>query len=160
MKKSIQHPVYGEIIYEENAWNGKKTITVNGVAAQPVSKKEFLINEKKATLKGSILYGLSLTIDRETVSISPKPQWYELFFAILPFLFFVTWGNSAALCAIFPVVGGALGGALGGVSMVASLGLMQNQKNPLAKILVGIGVAAVTIFISFLLSLVLIQVIA
>ena len=133
---------------------------MNGVAAQPVSKKEFLINEKKATLKGSFLYGLSLTIDGETVSISPKAQWYELFFAILPFLFLVTWGNSATLCAIFPVVGGALGGALGGVSMVVSLGLMKNQKNPLAKILVGIGVAVVTIFISFLLSLVLIQVIS
>ena len=38
MKEIVNHPIYGEIIYNENIWTGKRTLTVNGVNAQAVSK--------------------------------------------------------------------------------------------------------------------------
>lgn len=160
MKELVQHFVYGEIVYNESLWTGKKTLTVNGVDAQPISKEEYMINGKKALLKGNYLTGISLYIEGETVQLSQKTKWYEMVFAIFPFLFLMTWGNSAALCSIFPVVGGALGGALGGFAMVPSLLLMKKQKHPLAKALIGISVVAVVAFVAFILAIAMIQFIA
>ena len=41
MKMTVNHPTYGEIVYAEGFWLGKKTLTVNGVEAAAVSKREF-----------------------------------------------------------------------------------------------------------------------
>ena len=160
MKESIQHPVYGEIVYNESFWVGKKTLTINGVDAQPISKKEFMIDGKKIVIKGSYLTGISLYIDNETVEVSPKPKWYEVVLALLPIIFLLTWGNSTALCAIFPVVGGAIGGALGALGSIASLSFMKKTNSPLVKVLIGIGAFAATLFIAFALAMVLILLIA
>lgn len=160
MKEFVQHPIYGEIVYNESFWTGKKTLTVNGVLAQPISKKEYMVNGKKALLKGNYFTGINLYIEGEPVQLSPKSKWYEIFFAIVPLVFLLTWGNSASLCAIFPVVGGAIGGALGGIGAVISLFFMKKQKTPLAKVLMGIVVAAATIFAAFLLAIAIIQFVA
>ena len=153
MKEIVQHPIYGEIIYNENFWTGKKKIAVNGVDAQPISKKEYMVNEKRALLTGNFLTGSTLHIEGEAIQLSPKMKWYEIILAIIPFLFLMIWGNSASLCSIFPVVGGAIGGALGGVGAVISLFLMKTQKNPIVKTVVGIIVAVATILIAFVLAL-------
>ena len=153
MKEIVQHPIYGEIIYNENFWTGKKKIVVNGVDAQPISKKEYMVNEKRALLTGNFLTGSTLHIEGEAIQLSPKMKWYEIILAIIPFLFLMIWGNSASLCSIFPVVGGAIGGALGGVGAVISLFLMKTQKNPIVKTVVGIIVAVATILIAFVLAL-------
>ena len=152
MKEIVQHPLYGEIIYNENAWTGKKVLTVNGVDVSPVSKNEYTVNDKKAILKGNFLTGSALQIDDETIQLSPKVKWYEVVFAMIPFLFLMIWGNSVSLCAIFPVVGGAIGGALGGLGSVLSLLFMKSKKALLAKILIGIIATAATILIAFLLA--------
>ena len=158
MKEIVQHPIYGEIIYNENFWTGKKKITVNGVDAQPISKKEYMVNDKRAHLTGNFLTGSTLHIAGEAIRLSPKMKWYETMLAIIPFLFLMIWSNSASLCAIFPVVGGALGGALGGVGAIVSIHLMKNKK-PLVKVLIGIIVAASTILIAFILALTLLSII-
>ena len=141
----------------ESFWTGKKKITVGGVDAQPISKKEYMVNDKKALLTGNFLTGNTLNIDGEAIQLSSKIKWYEIVLAIIPFLFLMTWGNVASLCAIFPVVGGAIGGALGGISAIVSLFFMKNKK-PLVKILIGIIVAAVTILIAYALALALLSI--
>ena len=135
MKEFVQHPIYGEIVYNESFWTGKKTLTINGVCAQPVSKKEFTVEGKKVVIIGSSLMGLKLQIDNDIIEVSPKPKWYEIVFAVLPLIFLLTWGNSITLCSIFPVVGGAIGGFLGAVGGCTSMILMKKQKNPLLKVL-------------------------
>ena len=160
MKEFVQHPIYGEIIYNESFWTGKKTLTINGVCAQPVSKKEFTVEGKKVVIIGSSLMGLKLQIDNDIIEVSPKPKWYEIVFAVLPLIFLLTWGNSTALCSIFPVVGGAIGGALGGIGSITSLLLMKNAKSLLTKMLIGIGAFAVTVLIAFVLALVMVLLIA
>ena len=112
MKASITHPSYGEIVYSESIWTGKKSLIINGTAVQPVSKTEFMIGENKAVLKGNYLTGVSLSIGDETIELSPKSKWYEIVLAVLPIVFLLTWGNSATLCSIFPVIGGAIGAKL------------------------------------------------
>lgn len=160
MREVIQHPVYGEIIYDESIWTGKKTLTVNGVNATKISKKEFALNEKRFTLKGSYISGVSLCVDDEAIELSPKTTWYEIALAIIPFLFLIIWGNSVALCAIFPVIGGAIGGALGGVAIVVSLFFMKKQKSPILKVLIGAAVIAATIFVAYIIALGILQLLA
>lgn len=157
MREVVQHPVYGEIVYTESFWAGKKTIAIDGVEAKKISKKEYVINGKRGVLKGSYFTGISLYIEGEAIQVSPKTKWYEFFFAALPFLFLMTWGNIATLCEIFPVVGGLIGGALGGAAVMVSLLFMKKQKSPLFKILIGIAVCAVTIFIAFIMAIAIIK---
>jgi hypothetical protein len=153
MKEFVQHPVLGEIVYDESIWTGKKTLTVNGETAKTISKNIFEVNGKTLTISGSILTGIKLFTDDETIEISPKPKWYEIALAILPFVFLMTWGNSPALCAIFPVVGGAIGGALGGLSGVISLLFMKKEESPAKKVLIGVIALVATVLVAFLLAL-------
>lgn len=153
MKQIIQHPTYGEIVYTESFWTGKKSLTVNGVEAQPVSKKEFSIDSKKAFLKGNYLSGVTLWIDVEEIELFPKAKWYEFVLALLPLIFLLTWGNSPTLCAIFPVVGGAIGGALGGLFAIVSISVMKKAQSPVYKVGIGLGICVATVLIAYLLAL-------
>ena len=155
MKKTIQHPVYGEIIYNENDLSGKVTLKVNGKEVQSLPKKQFLIDGKRATVKGNFLSGVKLTIDGQTTVLIPAPAWYEIAISVIPFIFLMIWGNSASLCMIFPVVGGALGGCLGGIAFVLSILFMKSAQTVSKKILIGVGVFAVTLVVSFILALIL-----
>ena len=112
---------------------------------------------KKVVIIGSSLMGLKLHIDNDIIEVSPKPKLYEIIFAVLPFIFLLTWGNSIALCSIFTVVGGALGGALGGIGSITSLLLMKNAKSLLTKLLIGIGTFVGTVLIAFVLALLMIS---
>ena len=151
--QTIQHPRLGEIVYTENIWTGKKSITANGVPAQAITKKDFLINGEKATVKGNTYSGMSLVIGDEEYVLIEKSTWYEIVLAVLPAVFLLTWGNSVTLCSIFPVIGGAIGGAFGGAMSVFSLLFMKRMKTPLTKILMGLGLFALTLLIAFLLAL-------
>ena len=153
MKITINHPTYGEIVYDESVWTGKKTLTINGAPCFAVSKKEFMVGEQKAMLLGNLFMGIQLSINQETIELSPRPTWYEIVLAILPLAFLLTWGNSPTLCAIFPVVGGAIGGAIGGACAMTSLLLMKNAKSLAKKLAIGVGMIAATILASFLLAL-------
>lgn len=66
MTKNVTHPVYGMITYEENIWSGKKTVSVNGCVLRTMAKNTFVFQEGEtpvlATLKGSALTGVSLTV--------------------------------------------------------------------------------------------------
>ena len=160
MKEFINHPEYGVIVYEESFWTGKKSLTVNGVATYPVSKREFMIGGKRAVIKGSVLTGATLSIEGETIELSKRPTWYEILLSGLPFIFLMVWGNSEDLCAIFPVVGGALGGGLGGAGIVTALLLMKKTKSPLYKVLIGLGILVATVLIAFLLAIAILLLLA
>ena len=160
MREVVQHSLYGEIVYEENVWTGKKTLTINGVPAKQISKKEFAVDDKKALLNGNIYMGVTVKIEGEDIQLLAKPTWYEILFAVIPFAFLMIWGNSPTLCAIFPVIGGAIGGALGGIGGVISLLLMKKQKSPLAKALIGVAAIAVTVFVAFIVASALVSMVS
>ena len=62
------------------------------------------------------------------------------------------WGNSPALCEIFPIVSGAIGGAVAGGMGVVSIYLMKTTKKFLYKILIGLGVFVATLLICFVIA--------
>ena len=102
---------------------------------------------------GNFLSGAKLCIDGETIELSAKLKWYEVVIAILPLIFMWTLGNTAALCSIFPVVGGAIGGVIGAIGWIVALLVMKKSVNPFYKIITGFGVAIATVLASFLLAL-------
>ena len=154
MVELINHPTLGEIVYMESFWIGRKTLRVNGEYAVAVSKKEFLINGERATVKGSYYTGISILYNGEAIEITPKPKWYEFVLALIPILFLLTWGNSPTLCAIFPVVGGALGGLLGATFGILSLALMKKTEKTAFKVLIGVGLAVLAILIACVLAII------
>ena len=145
MNEKIQNEKYGEILYGENFWTGRKSLSVNGVPLNRISKKEFQMPDGGiGTIKGNFLYGACLLINGETVRLTAKIKWYEIVLCLLPFLLVMIWGNTFALCEILPVAGGAIGGAGSAVLSCTGLFFMRSVKPVWAKILIGLAAIAVT----------------
>lgn len=157
MKEIIQHPTYGEIIYTESFWTGKKSLTLNGVQAQKLSKKTFKVGEKVVELKGNLFAGVELLIDEQSIEISPKAKWYEIVFAVLPITFAFTWGNNVTLCSIFPAMGGAIGGVIGAFFSMFSMMSMKKSKKVLHKILIGLAFLVANVVVSNRIAIAFIQ---
>ena len=165
MKSVVQHEKYGNVIYEENFWTGKKTITIDGTRLEKASKTEFLYPMMDGTfthvkLKGNYLMGVKLDINGETVQVVEAPKWYELVMYILTFVLILVWGNSPELCAIVPVLGGALGGLISAAIILAGLGLSRKVKNGLVKFLISLGTLVVTFVACFLGAMLLLSALA
>lgn len=151
MVKNFVSEVYGIIEYEEGFWTGKKTLKLNGVKLHSTNKTSYTFEHEEkivmAMVVGNIYKGSILHIGNEKYEIYPKSKWYEFILAILPFILIIVWGNSVELCSVVPVVGGAIGGGISGVFGVLSLLLMKSNKNPLIKILIGLGLFVVTFLV-------------
>ena len=145
MKETIQHERYGQILYDENFWTGKKSLSMGGVLLNKISRKEFQLPDGTiGTIKGTFLYGACLLINGESIRLTPKITWYEIVLCILPFLLVMVWGNTVALCKIIPIAGGAIGGAVSAILSCVGLYLMRSVKEVWAKILIGISAILVT----------------
>lgn len=156
MKEVIQHSVYGQIVFYESFWTGKKKISINGEEAKRISKKEYAINDKTMTLNGSVLTGATLSVGGEVIQLSQKPMWYEVALSVIPFLLLMVWGNTRTLTTIFPAVGGAIGGALGAIGSITALLLMKKSNRILKKVLIGLACTVVTFLVAAIPSIVIV----
>ena len=145
MKATIHHDVYGDISYDESVWTGKKTITINGIVLVKQKKDVYLFDDGQTQtyvqVKGSLLTGVKVVFGSDAVQVLRAPAWYETACSVLIFMLVLVWGNTPALCAIVPIVGGAIGAAISGAMAVVNLMLMRSTKK------IGIKLA---IFASFL----------
>lgn len=161
MKQTIINEVLGEIVYEESPWTGKKSLSVNGKPLDKIDKNTFRLDTGEyAVIKGSYLMGAKLTIGNETIRLSESVKWYEIAIAVLTFMISLVWGNSPTLVQIFPMVGGAIGGALSCAGGLFSLVCMKKVKNPLVKILIGLGFFVLTVFVLYLVAVAIISAMA
>lgn len=145
MKQVLQHETYGEIVYEESFWSGKKTLSFNNVELKKLSNKSFLLEDgREITVNGNYLTGVKLLIGSETIKVTPTVTWYEIVLSVLPFLLIMVWGNVVALCEIVPVVGGAIGGFISGLLSVTNLLIIRRLKNIWLKIAVSIAMLGLT----------------
>ena len=145
MKKIVNHEKIGEILYDESIWSGSATICINGIKLEKTGKKEYrLPSGSTALLTGNFITGVKLNVDGEVVVVSRAASWYEIAISVAFFVLIMIWGNNASLCAILPVIGGAVGGALGGGFASLGLAISATMVKPWQKILsvVGAGVAA------------------
>ena len=160
MKAFATHPEIGEIMYEESFWTGKKSLYINGTPITKIDKMTFVISKDEKNqyfnLKGSMLTGVTLTVDGQTIEISEKPKWYELLLIFLPFILNIVWGNNVFLCSIIPIVGGAIGGCISGLMACGSLVTMKKFDKAWQKVLVGLGFLVGSFLITFLLAVLII----
>lgn len=137
MKRIIDHPKYGRIIYEENFWTGRKTVTVNGDVLVPQSKSVFLTKEgESVSVIGNYLIGVRFTIGTDTFQAVAAIKWYEIALSVLTVVFALVWGNVPALCKIVPLVGGAVGGFLSALIAMIGLFLMKRTDKVWLKLVI------------------------
>ena len=161
MKKVINHDVFGEIIYDESFWTGKKTITLNGQVATKVDKNTYVTaNGQTITIKGGFFTGSSATISGETVVLVPPFKWYEYVMALLPIVFVLIWGNVPALVEVFPIVGGAIGGMISAIFGLCDLLIFSKLKNVLVKIVVALAMFAACLLVCYLIALAILSAVA
>ena len=104
MKVTVNHPVHGEIVFEENFWKGKKKLSVNGKKLQKVGKKTFAgEGDKTFFLEGNFFNRKQASSGKREIVLTPALKWYEVVLSVLPFLLILIWGNSVALAALFPL---------------------------------------------------------
>ena len=156
MEHRTNHEVYGQIVYSESFWLGKKSIMIGNKLLNKVDRKTYVYDKdgvrKSFTLSGSYLTGAKLTDGKETIQVSPSPRWYEILFTILILALNIAWGNSKALVLIIPTVGGAIGGLIAGVGACLNMIAMRAVSKVWLKILIGIGVLAGTFLASYLVA--------
>ena len=156
MQAVVNNPTYGEIVYNESFWTGKRSLKINGVEAIHLDGKNYVINDTTARLKGNYISGVKLAIGVDEIEIVPSPKWYEILCAVFLLAFVTVWGNSVALCSIVPLAGGAIGGAIAGVCAVLSIFLMKMTKNVGFKLLIWLGMFALAVLSCFFVALAII----
>ena len=161
MKEVTNHPVYGEIVYDENFWSGKKTLYIGGKPLDRLDKKTFRVTvgeeSKTAIVVGSIMSGVSVMIDGENIEITRKTTWYEMVLSILIFVINIVWANNPALVSIFPIVGGALGGGICGLIGMTNLIIIKKMPKIWQKLLVTLGMIVASLLICFILALIILS---
>ncbi len=156
MRSIIDHETYGQIVYEESAWTGKKTLLINGKYLTKTDKKTFSYSngdeKQQFVLGGNFLRGAHITDGKEKIQLTQPIKWYELLLPIITFVALLLWASVPSLVLIFPLVGGAIGGLIGGIFMVVSMLVMKSIKNVSLKILAWLGISVLTIFVNFLVA--------
>ena len=155
MIKTIVHPVWGKVTYEESIWSGAKYLYINGQPLMKLDRNTFLVNKEEkiyAYVKGSYLSGVTVVIKGEAMEIIPKAKWYEWISCVLIFVLNLVWGNSRALCSIVPIVGGAVGGAISGLAMVLYMYFVRKTRKWWKKLLIWLGVMAGTFLVCFVVA--------
>lgn len=164
MRSIVQHETIGSIVYEENFWTGKKNIFINDTPLVKQSKKLFLysngIENKTVHVTGNFVAGTKLVIGGETIEMVPSAKWYEIMCSIFIFVLNMVWGNSVALCTIFPVAGGAIGGAISGLVAVANLLVMKSVKSVALKLAIWLAMIVVMLFLCFIAALLFVLLLA
>ena len=140
MKCVVQHERLGEILYEEGAWSGSRSVSVNGQLLEKLDKNTFkLSDDEKLAVKGNFFRGITVSFGTETVTMMLAFKWYEYILAAVPLVLILIWGNSRTLCQIIPIVGGAIGAAIGGVFFMLVLAVLRKVKRVPLKLLVALA---------------------
>lgn len=164
MTERIHHDVYGDISYDESVWTGKKTITINGIVLVKQKKDVYLFDDGQTQtyvqVKGSLLTGVKVVFGSDAVQVLRAPAWYETVCSVLIFMLVAVWGNTPALCAIVPIVGGAIGGAISGAMAVVNLMIMRNTKSVGAKLGIFVGFLVGTFVMCYAIATVLLLALA
>ena len=159
MKSVIKHERLGEITYEESFWTGKKTLYFNGQELTKTARNVFQTSEgETVTLTGNFFSGLKANIGTESVQLTAACKWYEYVLSALPLVLILIWGNSVALCNIFPVVGGAIGGLIGGVFLALNMLICRKINNVILKVLICIATTGICFIICYGIALAILSI--
>ena len=147
MKNTVSHPKIGVITYEENFFNGKKSLIVNENTLHQRSETVFVeVDEEKEIeyqVTGNFAAGVTLKAKGVSVQVVPKTPGYEYLIYFMPLIVILVWSSIKNLCDVIPVLGGLIGGAISGAISCAALVLAKCKNNILTKI--GISLVATAV---------------
>lgn len=156
MKISKEIENIGTVCYQENVLSGKKSLSVDGEKLTKVSKKEFEYTNAETvtrfTIEGNALQGVNVVVNGQKYEFLQKTAWYEYIVAFIGFVFILVWGNVPALCAIMPVVGGAIGGLIGALGAVLGIYMMRASNKPAIRLLIGFAGSVIAVVICILIG--------
>ena len=112
-----------------------------------------------AKIEGNYLAGSKLTIENQTIQLTPAIKWYELLLSVMIVAFVCIWGNVVALCNIIPILGGAVGGAISGLFAILNLVTMKVTSKVWLKFLIWLGFMAITFVCCYVGALIYISII-
>lgn len=159
METVDMHPSYGKITYTESFWTGKKSLFIADKEALKLSRKSFRTEDGAyMEVKGNFMTGAVLHAGGEAIRLTPAVKWYEIVLSVLPFLLVMVWGNTPALFAIVPIVGGAIGGAIGGIFFVVNLYSLRAVHKVWLKVVISVGMLALCFVICFLVAVLILQI--
>ena len=121
--------------YTESFWTGKRSLSVDGVTAQKLDRKNFRINEKTYTIKGNFLSGVTLELNGKRIPLAVN-KWYEWILIILPIMNIVM----GVLCG---AIGGFLSALFGLVAAVVNAMVLRTKLHIAIKILLCILTIAI-----------------
>lgn len=150
VKSALKRAFKGHLVKGLTLAKVNKRFTINtdidGARLVKLSKTAFRMqNGETAYIKGGYLQGATFLVGTRAVRLTAPVKWYEIVLSVLPFLFIMVWGNVAALCAIIPVVGGAISGAFGVLNVL----IIKGVKPVWLKILISIATFAIVFLICF-----------
>ena len=77
MRAVVNHEKYGEIVYKESFWTGRKNLSINGNALKCESKNMFSYDNGESkiivTVFGNFVKGAKVKINDEKIQIVPNP---------------------------------------------------------------------------------------
>ncbi|MBR6788286.1 MAG: hypothetical protein IKM44_00565 [Clostridia bacterium] len=163
MKVEIQHEKYGNVLYEEGFWLGRKSVSINGAPLQKIARNQFQMTDENGEIvtvmtKGNYIYGSSLYINGEKIVTTPTIKWYEYILPILTFVFTLIWSNIPQCVLIFPIVGGAIGGGVSAIILMAGMFVSRLMKTTPLKLIITITFCALTILALYLIGLLVLQI--
>lgn len=133
MKTVVQHETYGEIVFKENFWTGKKNLSINGEQLKKVSKNQFqTANGEPITLTGNYLKGSAVVIGIKSIPLTPAIKWYEIVLSALPFILILIGQPFVAISGIFSLL---------------NLFIIKGIKQIWLKILISVAILAVAFLI-------------
>lgn len=150
MRAVVYHEVWGEIVYEESEWSGKKSITVGGQRLEKIKRGLYYFPEHQdifVQVIGNYFWGARIYIKTERIDITPIGTKLDYFLSMLLCAFIIVWGNTVKLSYIIPIVGGAVGGAFSGVMAIATFMMIKVRKQLWRKLLILIGMTALTFIV-------------
>lgn len=164
MKTKIMHDIYGEIVYDENLWSGKKQIFIDGKTLTKSKRNIYTYKDLNTSLtavvKGNALFGVKMTINNGAeIPMVAAPKWYETVIAICILCIGLVLGN-LPFVVIVPVVGGAIGGAISGAMAILTLSIIKPIPKLVMKLLIGFALFALTFFICHIAALVFLAALA
>ena len=151
MRSVISDEKFGQIVYEESAWTGRKSIYVNGKPLSKIAKNTYFLSDGEMrtnfVVQGNYLKGSQLLIEGREIQVTPPVKWYEVALSVFIFALVLVWGNTPLALNVLPVVGGAIGGLISGAFMILNLFIIKQVKNIGLKILISLGLCAVSFLI-------------
>jgi hypothetical protein len=162
MKASILTEKYGEIVYEENIWTGKKKITVNGILLTKLNKKTYegIVGGERLTMviNGGYITGVVIEINGGLkYRVTEPAKWYDYVLAFIWLPVYLVLSITPAFYTTFPIVGGALGGAIAGIGAALALYTIKPMKNIALKIVISLAYFVGVMLINFALAVVMLS---